>query len=70
VSFFLHAVEDSTYRWTCRRGTGPADGEACDHGSVDEALRHLRQVAKDIAGNVRIVMHFGDGETRFEPQQG
>jgi hypothetical protein len=62
--WLLHAVEDDDRHWTCRRGQHVLDPVAGAHEHLDEAVEHLRDVARQIEGTFRMVLHFADGTTR------
>ena len=60
VSWFFRAIEAHDGTWSCRRGLTELD----DHPTLDEALTHLRELAKR-HGPASLFAHWYDG--RVEP---
>jgi succinylarginine dihydrolase len=62
MAWFFRAIETVQGRWECRHGARLFD----DHGTVDEALRHLRAMAAEQQRGVQVFVHTRDGQVRAE----
>ena len=56
MAWFFRAVQDSDGIWACRRGLAVLDR----HASLDEALRHLQDLAAHNPPAV-VMLHWNDG---------
>ena len=59
--FFLHSVEGPQGRWTCQRGRVLIDPNEGHHPGAEEAVSHLREVARSLEGRFDLTLHFLDG---------
>lgn len=56
MAWFLRAIELHDGRWSCRHGAYEYD----EHDRLDEAVEHLRQLAREL-GPARLFAHHHDG---------
>lgn len=61
MEWFVRAVEVDDGRWLCRHGMRVFD---C-HPSLDEALKHLRNIARRMCADTSIVVHHCDGRVEM-----
>jgi hypothetical protein len=59
VTWYLRALEVAPSRWLCKRGRSELD----EHGSLDGAIAHLRELADTLDGDFEIVVHHLSGPT-------
>lgn len=57
MAWIVRAVEIADQRWACRHGMRVFD---C-HPTLDEALRHLRDLAHRLGADTSIMVHHHDG---------